>query len=121
MNYALEDSIVHLTKLKGIQFQIYKKNASRQHYLLYTNARNNVTKYSRKPKRKSERKIAKDIKTNTKAFYQFLSSKISKKDNISELKEKDGKMTESEEEKFNEPNDSFASVYKTKTSMTSLN
>ena len=109
--YVLEDSLVHLTRLKRIQYKIYKKYPSRQNYLLYTNARKNVTKYTRKAKRQRERKIAKDIKSNSKAFYQFLSSKISKKDNISELKKKDGTMTESDEEKSTELNEFFASVF----------
>ena len=108
---AFEDSLIHLTRLKRYHFKIYKKYPNQMNFNLYIQARAKVTKYTRMMKRKKERKIAKNIKHNTKAFYQYISSKTVKKDKIGDLENSQGQTLSSDEEKSNELNDFFTSVF----------
>ena len=107
----LEDSLIHLTRIKRLQFKVYKKHPSLYNYNLYVQARARVTKYTRKIKRNKEKRIAKNIKTNSKEFYQYIRSKTQKKDGISELKKTDGKFTANDQEKSTELNNFFSSVF----------
>ena len=109
--FVLEDSLVHLTRLKRYQFKVYKKYPTTTNYNLYVQARANVTKYTRKHKRSKEKKIASNIKSNSKEFYQYIRSKTAKKDKVSDLKKNDGSMTEGDQEKSAELNNFFASVF----------
>ena len=109
--FVLEDSLVHLTKLKRYHFKVYKKYPSTTNYKLYTQARARVSKYTREKKRNKEKKIARNIKNNSKEFYQYIRSKITKKDQVSELKKTDGSMTSNDMEKSTELNNFFASVF----------
>ena len=109
--YTLEDSLIHLTRVKRLQYKLYKKYPSQKNYLLYVDARNKVTNHTRNIKRKKEKNIAKDIKTNPKAFYQYISSKTTKKDKISDLEKPDGETTSNDQEKSEVLNNFFTSVF----------
>ena len=54
-----------------------------------------------------ERKIAKNIKENTKAFYQYVSSKILKKEGVADLVKDNGEMTTNDTEKCEVINNFF--------------
>ena len=109
--YTLEDSLIHLTRVKRLQYKLYKKYPSQKNYLLYVDARSKVSNYTRNIKRKKEKNIAKDIKSNPKAFYQYISSKTSKKDKISDLEKPDGEITSNDQEKSEVLNNFFTSVF----------
>ena len=108
---VFEDSLVHLTKMKRIQFKIYKRFPNMTNYKAYVQARSNVTKYTKRMKRMKENKIAKNIKKNTKAFYQYINSKTKKRDKIGDLKKSDGQATSNDMEKASELNNFFTSVF----------
>ena len=109
--FVLEDSLIHLTRLKRYHYKRYKKYPTSTNYKLYTTARANVSKYTRKKKRAKEKKIAENIKSNSKEFYQYIRSKTTKKDKVSDLKKEDGSMTHGDQEKSTELNNFFASVF----------
>ena len=65
----------------------------------------------RKAKRARENMIAKLVKKNPKAFFQYVSSKIKTRDKVANLKQKDGTLTENDSQKSNVLNNFFASVF----------
>ena len=71
-------------------------------------ARRKVLKHIRSNKRQKEIKIAKNIKSNPKTFYQYIASKSTKKDKIPDLIKQDGSRTTNDEEKSTELNNFFS-------------
>ena len=65
----------------------------------------------RQLKRDKENKIAKDIKNNPKAFYQYISSKLLKKESIADLIDKNGNLNKTDFNKCEILNDFFSSVF----------
>ena len=74
-------------------------------------ARARVSKHIRQQKRQKEMDIAKNIKTNPKTFYQYITSKSTKKDKIPDLIKPDGTKTKNDTEKSSLLNDFFCSVF----------
>lgn len=72
-----------------------------------------MNKALRKVKRHKEIAIAKDMKTNPKKFYQYISSKSTKKDSVPDLIKPDGTRTQNDEEKSSTLNNFFSSVFTT--------
>ena len=98
---------------KRYYYKKYKKFRNQSNYLLYCIARARVHNHIRKNKRQKEVKIAKNIKSNAKTFYQYISSKSCKKDKIPDLIKADGTKTKNDEEKSRELNNFFSSVFTT--------
>ena len=115
---VINDSILHLTRLKRFYYKKYKKHRSNLNYQYYCVSRARVNKAIRKEKRSKEMTIAKDMKTNPKKFYQYISSKSSKKDTIPDLIMSDGSRTKNDEEKSSTLNDFFSSVFTTENNST---
>ena len=110
---TIEDSLLHLTREKRYYYKKYKKFRNQSNYLLYCIARARVHSHIRNSKRQKEVKIAKNIKSNAKTFYQYISSKSCKKDKIPDLIKADGTKTKNDEEKSRELNNFFSSVFTT--------
>ena len=70
-----DDTLHSLLKNKRYLFKIYKKYKSKTSLYNYTLARNLVSYKIRSMKINKETKIAKNIKQNPKAFYQYVASK----------------------------------------------
>ena len=107
----LNSSLLHLIREKRWYFKRYKKYRNQTNLQYYQQARAAVNKYLRLHKRKKELRIAKNLKNNTKSFYQYISSKTTKKDNIPDLLKKDGSKTKDDAEKSAELNEFFSSVF----------
>ena len=110
---VINDSILHLTRLKRFYYKKYKKHRNMINYQLYCNSRERVNKALRKEKRNKEIHIAKNMKDNPKSFYQYINSKTTKRDNIPDLIKQDGNKTKNDEEKSSTLNDFFSSVFTT--------
>ena len=108
---VFDDSLLHLTREKRHFYKKFKKCRSQSNYLLYSMARRKVLKHIRSTKRQKEIKIAKNIKSNPKTFYQYIASKSTKKDKIPDLIKQDGSRTTNDEEKSTELNNFFSSVF----------
>ena len=85
------------------------KNGSR--YLKYITARNECNKQIRKAKKRYEKNVAKDSKSNPKQFWKFVQEKMKVKQGISVLKNEDGSLSESDFDKAETLNNFFASVF----------
>ena len=107
----MDDTLHFLLKDKRYLFKRYKKYKTTINLLNYNLARQKVSKKIKLMKKCKENKIAKEIKHNPKAFYQYIASKTVKKEGVAELVNKDGNLTSNDEEKCNIINDFFATVF----------
>ena len=107
----MDDTLHFLLKDKRYLFKRYKKYKTTINFLNYNIARNKVSKRIKFMKQKKENKIAKEIKSNPKAFYQYIASKTVKKEGVSELVNTEGNLTSDDEEKCNIINNFFGSVF----------
>ena len=116
---ALNNSLLHLIREKRWYFKRYRKCRNETNHQKYRLARAQVSKYLRLHKRQKELRIAKQMKHNTKAFYQFISSKTTKKDCIPDLINEKGDKTKDDTEKSEILNNFFSSVF-TKEDLTNM-
>ena len=106
-----DDSLHFLLKQKRFYFKLYKKYKSKTNLYRYNHARNMVSFKIKSLKKSKEHKIAKNIKNDPKAFYQYIASKLLKKESISDLIDKNGCSTKSDTDKCEVLNDFFSSVF----------
>ena len=98
-------------KKKYHAWKRYTKTNQYGDYETYCRARNAATNEVRRAKRTYERKLAEEIKVNPKSFWKYVRSKTKVKKGISDLKRKDGSVAYSDEDKAEELNSFFASVF----------
>ena len=111
-NHISHDDTLHfLLKNKRQLFKLYKKNRNKTNMYNYNLARNKVSMKIRLLNKEKETKIAKNIKQNPKAFYQFISSKLLKKDGVADLVDEKGVFTKNDTEKCEVINQFFSSVF----------
>ena len=110
-NFKAPDSLLQSFKDKRESFKFYKKYPSKTNFNSYCQARNKVTSEVRKIKQDKEKELANKIKSNPKAFYQYVSSKIKTKDGIADLIKEDGSLTIDDSEKSETLNKFFSSVF----------
>ena len=108
---VLNNSLLHLIREKRWLYRQYRKYPNKTNYHLYCTSRSNVNYHLRKERRLKETSIANNLKGNPKQFYQYVSSKLSKKDPIPELTDDNGTKTTSDEEKSTLLNNYFSSVF----------
>ena len=100
-NHITMDNDLHsLLKNKRYFFKLYKKYKTKTTFYNYNNARNKVSFKIKQLKKNKENKIAKNIKQNSKAFYQYIASKTLKKDGISDLINEEGNLSSDDTEKY---------------------
>ena len=82
-----------------------------QDYLAYKRALNKSTKEVRKAKKKFERKLAKNIKSDPKAFYKYARSKMKVKDRVGPLEDENGEVITDDKKSAELLNRFFSSVF----------
>ncbi len=90
--------------------RMYKKSQLHSDKCKYTRARNQARWACRKAVKEHEKTIAKLTKTNSKAFWKYIKSKLKNKDPVAELETESGRAC-SDQEKANELNTFFKSVF----------
>ena len=100
-------------KKKYQAWKRYTNTRQYRDYIAYCKARNEVTKEVRKAKRAYERKLAEEIKENPKSFWKYVRDKTNVKQGVSDLEKEDGTFAHTEEEKAEELNKFFSSVFTT--------
>ena len=108
-----DDTLHSLLKNKRYLFKTYKKIGSKLSLYNYNAARNKVSNKIKQLKTEKEKRIAKNIKSNTKAFYQYISSKVLKKEGIAHLINENNELTTNDKEKCDVINNFFSSVFTT--------
>ena len=110
-NVTMDDNLHSLLKDKRYLFKIFKKYKTKRAQYNYNQARNRVSLKIKLLNKNKENKIAENIKTNTKAFYQYIASKTVKKEGIHNLINNKGDVLKSDSEKCELLNDFFSSVF----------
>ena len=108
---TMDDSLHFLLKQKRLFFKLYKKYKTKTSLYNYNLARNRVSSKIKLNNKLKENKIAKNIKHNPKAFYQYIASKTLKKEGVSDLINNNGKLITDDKEKCNILNNFFSSVF----------
>ena len=108
---TLDKTLHFLLREKRYLFKIYKKYKTKTTLYNYNIARNRVSYKIKSMKISKESKIAKNIKQNPKAFYQYVASKTLKKETITELENEKGVLINNDQEKCEILNNFFSSVF----------
>ena len=98
-------------KKKYHAWKRYKETRSYVRYVKYTRIRNKVAKKLRRIKRDYEKNLINKIKSNAKAFYMYVNSKIKSNTAVSKIKNTRGVLTDNNFETAEVLNDFFQSVY----------
>ena len=106
-----DDTLHSLLKNKRYLFKEHKKYGTKTTLFNYNSARNRVSNKIKSLKSDKEKTIARNIKSNPKAFYQYISSKMLKKEGIANLIKGNGDLTTNDKEKCDVINDFFSSVF----------
>lgn len=105
------ETVLEKIKLKRKAFKMYKKYRTQANFKAYAKARNQVKWALRKSVKQKEITLAKNIKTDPKAFYAYVASKQKPKDGVANLSKNDGSLTENDMEKAEVLNAFFSSVF----------
>ncbi len=102
-----------LTKIREKRkcYKKYMESKDGGDYAAYARARNQVKWVCKNAKREFERQVAKEAKTNPKAFYSYARSKMKTKDGVADLDNGKGQTATTDKEKARMLNDFFCSVF----------
>ena len=108
---AAPESLLKKTRDKRKAFKYFKKYPTTNNYNQYCTLRNIANTEAKNLKKLKERTIAKDIKTNPKNLYRYISSKTKPMEDISHLIDDQGNLTKNDKEKCEVLNEFFSSVF----------
>jgi endonuclease/exonuclease/phosphatase family metal-dependent hydrolase len=107
----MTNKVLKSVKKKYSLYKRYLTTKAGEDYQKYLAARNKSKSESRKIKKKHERKIAKECKTNPKVFWKYVQEKTRSNVGISALKKQDNSMALTDKEKADTLNHFFANVF----------
>ena len=110
-NKIIHRTLLDKIRLKRQTYKHYKKFRTPANYRAYCRARNQVTWALRKAEKDTEKSIAKNIKSDPKRFYSYVSTKTKPKVKIADLQKEDGTLTQSVKEKAEVLNTFFSNVF----------
>ena len=98
-------------KEKYFAWKRFTETRSHANYVIYKRETNLLKKDTRKAKRKYERKLAKQVRHNKRAFYRYVNSKLTVRPELREIQNENGEMVDREEEISNILGQYFSSVH----------
>ena len=107
----MNDKVFVKVKKKSAAFKRYQETKEGEDYNTYAKARNQAKWTCRAAVREFEKNLAKESKTNPKAFYNYTRNMFKTNASIPDLDMPDGRKTTNEKEKANLLNDFFSSVF----------
>ena len=107
----LNNTTIKSSRRKNLAYKRYCKCPNRARYKEYEKERRKCKNIIRSQKIDFERKLVEDMKVNTRAFYKYAGRKTKTKATITNVKRKDGTLTETTAETAEELKKFFASVY----------
>ena len=110
-SFNASDTLLNKIKIKRVAYKHYRKFPNTLNYEKYTEIRNEVKRATKAAQVEKEMRVAKEAKTNPKAFFSYISSKTKPKQPIGNLLKAEGGCTETDEEKAEELNTFFSSVF----------
>jgi len=102
---------IKTSKMKYWAWKRYKSTGRYEDFERYCRKRNKATELNNKLRRDFEKLIAREAKTKPKAFWKYVKSQTSARDNLSPLEKPDGELTENDTDKAEVLNNFFASVF----------
>lgn len=102
---------VNAVKEKRKAWKRYSHCKSKQNFQTYAEKRNKSTAACRTARINFERKLAENIKTDSKSFWNYVNSQTKTKHGICDLTDQDGNLTSSDIQKANLLNTFFSSVF----------
>jgi exonuclease III len=107
----LNEKTMAKVKKKSEAYKRYMETREGKEYLQYAKARNQAKKACKQAVKDFEKEIAKTAKTNPKAFYSYFKSKLKTQEGVADLKDSDGNVASTDEQKANILNSFFCSVF----------
>ena len=98
-------------KAKNLAWKEYKKNKSIENWESFKQIRNSTNRIVQSNKCKFENKLAQEIKTNPKQFWNYVRSKSKKSNSYPDLIDEGSNIISDDKQKANYFNEYFASVY----------
>ena len=103
--------LLHKIRLKRRAYKYYKKYPTQRNYDTYAKLRNQVKWESRKAVIKNEQRIALLAKSNPKSFFHYVSTKTKAREPVSNLRNSEGGLTETDLQKAEVLQSFFSSVF----------
>ena len=107
----MDKDTLEIVRKKHRAFRKWKANKNEENYRTYVNTRNKAKIACRKAQQEQEAKVAREAKTNPKAFWNHVRAKTKSKTGVADLKKPDGTKTKTDREKCDLLNDFFQSVF----------
>ena len=107
----MNNKVARAHKKKYFSWQRYMENKSSIRWRNYVKERNNYSKIERDEKRLYERKLSKEIGKNKRAFFKYVNSKLTVKQEIVALKNENGEMKFDDKDLCDISNRYFHSVF----------
>ena len=104
-------TVLDKIRLKRKTFKHYKRFRTKANFKAYARARNQVKWALRNSVKEREQTLAKNIKSDPKAFFNYVSSMSKPKEGVANLVKEDGSLTVSDSEKAEVLNNFFSSVF----------
>ena len=101
-------------KKKYFAWKRFTETKSHTNYVQYKRETNLLKKATRKAKRKYERKLAKQVRHNKRAFFRYVNSKLTVRPELREIQNENGVMVDKEEDICNILGQYFSSVHTSK-------
>lgn len=98
-------------KAKKVSFKKWRYSRDSRDYKVYARARNQVKWVCRKAEWDYEKKLAKEVKRNPKAFFKYAKTKLRTRTGIQDLVTEDGTTHTTDKQKANVLNEFFSSVF----------
>ena len=107
----MNNKIFRKIKKKYHAYKRYLVTKQGEDYQKYIKRRNDCTREIRKAKKRHETNIANESKTNPSKFWKYVNDKCKTKSGISSLRDKSGKLIDTDQGKAEILNDFFTSVF----------
>ena len=98
-------------KNKYFAWKRFTESKSHASYVIYKRETNVLKKNTRKAKRKYEKKLAKQVRHNKRAFYRYVNSKLTVRPELREIQDENGEMVDKEDKICNILGQYFSSVH----------
>ena len=106
----MNKEVLSKVKAKNVAYTKYRQSLEDTDHKAYTRARNQARWECRKAQTLYEKKLAKEAKSNPKAFFKYVNSKLKTKSTVVNLVTPDGKVA-ADKGKAEALNSFFTSVY----------
>ncbi|KAK4320660.1 hypothetical protein Pmani_008493 [Petrolisthes manimaculis] len=107
----MTSSVQRKIDAKEAAWERYRRRRSRYRYLIYCNKRNISTDAVRAAKHRFELNLTREVRTNPRPFYAYCRSNTTIKEEVTQMKRRDGSLTKTNLEASKLLNEEFQKVF----------